>query len=66
MDLIIFAVLGLAAICGGFLSVFSYLGYWQNKESGQGGCMGGFLPQNGWVLRWQKRTGTANPKQPTS
>lgn len=33
VDLIVFGFLGLAAISGGFLGVFSLLGYWQNKET---------------------------------
>jgi hypothetical protein len=57
MDLLIFGFLALAAISGGFLSVFSYLGYWRNKETWAIWalyCLIVFTVTAGF-LSWQKR-----------
>lgn len=57
LDLLIFSSLALAAISGGFLSVFSYLGYWQNKETWaiwSFYCLIVFTITAGF-LTWQKR-----------
>jgi hypothetical protein len=57
MDLIIYFLIGLAAICGGFLGVLSYLGYWQNKESWAVWSLYGviFFTITAGFVTWQKR-----------
>ena len=57
MDLLIFSFLALAGISAAFLGVFSYLGYWQNKETWaiwSFYCVIVFTTTAGF-LSWQKR-----------